>query len=325
MNRRSILATALATLAIGTLPITGSAQTSYPDRSVKIVVGFPAGSSTDVAARAVAQKLSALTSRQFVVENKPGASSNIAAEQVARATPDGYTLFVGTIANTINPSFLGNLPFDFIKDFAPIGMIGSVPNLLVVHPSLKVSTFAELVSAAKSRPGEIAYASSGNGTAPHLSGELFASKAGIKLLHVPYRGSSAAVTDLLAGQVPMMFSPASTVLPHIRSGKLRALATTSAKRSTMAPDLPTVAELGLARFETSVWFGLVAPAAVPTDIVNKLSGLLNAALDSSEIQAQFSAQAIDVVKAGPDEFSRHIRSETEKWAAVVQGAGIKPK
>ncbi|MCM5571769.1 tripartite tricarboxylate transporter substrate binding protein [Burkholderiaceae bacterium FT117] len=325
MKTRSIIAAGLISLGMAGLQCAASAQGSYPERPVRIVVGFPAGASTDVAARAVAQKMSDIAGQQFVVENRPGASSNIATEQVARAPADGYTLLVGTIANTINPSFQASLPFDFTKDFAPVGMIGSVPNFLVVHPSMKASSMAELIAEAKSRPGQITYASSGNGTAPHLSGELFASMAGIKLVHVPYRGSSPAVTDLLAGQVQAMFSPASTVLPHIRSGKLRALATTGASRSAAAPDLATVSELGLAGFETSVWFGLVAPANTPADVVRRLSELLGAALDDPQIRQQFAAQAIDTVKAGPGDFSRYIASETRKWAQVVKDAGIKPQ
>lgn len=322
MKRREWLAAGCA-LAASASPMASMAQGAFPLRPVKVVVGFPAGSSTDVAARAVAQRMGDALGQPFVVDNRPGASSNIAAKAVAVAPADGYTLFVGTVANTINVTFQPATSVDLLKDFAPVAMIGSVPNLLVVHPSLNVDSMEQLIRAAKAQPGKIAYASSGNGTSPHLSGELFCMMAGIKMLHVPYKGSSPAVTDLLAGQVGAIFSPASTVLPHIRAGKLKALASTGARRTAAAPDLPTVAELGLAGFETSVWFGIMTPAGAPADVVEKLRAATLAALQAPDLQSQFAAQGIDVVRAGPQEFAALIRSETDKWAKVIQTAGVK--
>ena len=324
MNRRQCL-TVLSVAMAAALPAVAWAQGNYPSRPVKMVVGFPAGSAADVATRAVAEALARRLGQPFVVDNKPGAASNIAAKAVASSAADGYTLFVGTIANTINAAFPNSTSPDLAKDFAPVTLIGSVPNVLVVHPSLGVSSVEELIRAAKAKPGQITFASSGNGTSPHLSGELFSVMAGINMLHVPYRGSTPAVTDLLGGQVQVMFSPASTVLQHIRAGKLKALASTSAKRTAIAPDLPTIDELGLKGFETSVWVGFVAPAGTPTDVLAKIQTATHGALDSPDVQALFRAQGIEVLKSSPDEFARYIRSETSKWAKVIQTTGIKPE
>jgi tripartite-type tricarboxylate transporter receptor subunit TctC len=324
MNRRQCLAAvSLATGAVISFAAWG--QVTYPSRPVKVVVGFSAGSATDIAARAVSEALAHRLGQPFIVDNRPGAASNIAAKAVATSLPDGYTLFVGTIANTINAAFPNATSPDLAKDFVPVTMIGSVPNILAVNPSLGVTSVDQLIREAKAKPGRIAFASSGNGTSPHLSGELFSSMAGIKMLHVPYRGSTPAVTDLLGGQVQVMFSPASTVLAHIRAGKLKALATTGAKRTAIAPDLPTVDELGLKGFETSVWFGFLVPVGTPTDVVAKLQIATQAALDQPDVQNLFRAQGIEVVKSTSDEFTRYIRSETSKWAKVIQTAGIKPE
>ena len=323
MNRRECLAT--LSMAASAVAPGAWAQATYPSRPVKIVVGFPAGSATDIAARAVGDALGRRLGQAFVVDNRPGAASNVAAKTVTLAASDGYTVFVGTVANTINAGFPNNTSPDLAKDFVPVTMIGNVPNLLVVNPSLGVGSVNELIQAAKARPGQIAYASSGNGTSPHLSGELFCSMAGISMLHVPYRGSTPAVTDLLGGQVQVMFSPASSVLAHIRSGRLKALASTGAKRTAIAPELPTIDELGLKGFETSVWFGLLLPPGAAPEIVARLHGATQAVLDSPEVQEPFRAQGIEVLKSSPEQFTRHIRSETAKWAKVIQAAGIKPE
>jgi len=312
-------------LALGAIFTTAAwADASYPSRPVKVMVGFPPGSATDVAARGVCEAMARHLGQPCVVENKSGAASNIAAKAVAGSPADGYTLFVGTSANAINAAFPQSASVDLAKDFVPITMIGSVPNVLVAHPSFGVASVNDLIRVAKAKPGGITYASSGNGTSPHLSGELFSSMAGVKMLHVPYRGSTPAVTDLLAGQVQIMFSPASSVLQHIRAGKLKALATTSTRRTTIAPELPTLDELGLKGFETAVWFGLVAPAGTPPAITAKIRVAAHAALDTPEVQALFSAQGIDIVKTDAAEFAHHVGSETTKWSKVIQAAGIKP-
>jgi len=322
MNRRRWLVVVCLALAAGSSP-SAWCNENYPSRPVKVLVGFPAGSATDVATRVVAESMRRRLGQPLIVDNRPGAASDIATKVAASSSPDGYTLFVATIANAINYAFPNSTSVDLAKEFVPVSMIGSVPNILVVHPSLNVSSVEELIVAAKANPGKITYASSGNGTSPHLSGELFSSMAGVKMLHVPYRGSTPAVTDLLAGHVQVMFAPASSVLPYIRTGKLKPLAVTSAKRTSIAADLPTIDELGLKGFETSVWFGFVAPPGTPAEVVAKLKAATDAALDSPDVQTQLRGQGIDVVKATPEEFARYIRSETGKWAKVIQAAGIK--
>jgi tripartite-type tricarboxylate transporter receptor subunit TctC len=298
------------------------AEAAYPSKPLRVIVGFTAGSSTDVATRVVAQRLGELLGQQVIVENRPGAASNIATEFVARAPNDGYTLLCGTIANTINTTLYPDQAVRF-EDLTPIALMGSLPNILVVQPALGVTTVGELIALAKARPDGIAYGSSGSGTAPHLSGELFNLLAGVKLLHVPYKGSSQAVTDLLGGQIQVMFSPAPTVLPHIRAGKLTALATTGARRTAVAPDLPTLTEAGLTGFDTGVWLGLLAPPGTSRAIVDRLAAAIGQALDTPAVKERFAAQAIDVLGGGPEEFAGYIRSETEKWAKVIEMSGAK--
>jgi tripartite-type tricarboxylate transporter receptor subunit TctC len=324
MKRRQLLASATALLGAG-LPLVCAAQAPYPASPVKVLVGFPPGTAADMAARAVTESMGRRLGQPFVVDNRSGAASNIAAKAVATAVPDGYTLFVSTIANTINAAFPNSQSVDPLKDFVPITMIGNVPNVLVVHPSVPAGSVADLIRLAKAKPGNMSYASSGIGTSPHLSGELFAMMTGAKVVHVPYRGSTPAVTDLLGGQVQFMFAPASSVLPHVKAGKLKALAVTSAKRSAVAPDLPTMDEAGLKGFETSVWVGLVAPAGTPPEIATRLRAVAHAAIDSPEVQATYKMQGIDPIKTSQDEFDRYMRSEAARWGRLIRTAGIKPE
>lgn len=323
MKRRNLIALLLA--AAAAVPATCLAQAAYPANPVKVLVGFPPGTAADLAARAVTEAMARRLGQPFVVENRPGAASNIAAKSLASAPPDGYTIFVSTIANTINAAFPGSTFVDPLKEFQPITLIGNVPNVLVVHPSVQANSVQDLLRLAKATPGQLAYASSGVGTSPHLSGELFASETGAKLTHVPYRGSTPAVTDLLGGQVQFMFAPASSVMQHVRAGKLRALAVTSAKRTAIAPDLPTMEEAGLKGFETSVWVGLVAPPKTPADVMTRLRSAAHAALDSPEVQAHYRTSGIDAVKTSQDEFTHHMRSEAARWGRLIQAAGIKPE
>jgi len=257
------------------------------------------------------------------VDNRPGAASNIAAELSAKAPPDGYTLFIGTVANTINATLYPKLPFDFARDFAPVALTTAAPNVLVVHPSVPAKSVKELVALAKGRPGQLNFASSGTGTAPHLSGELFKALAGVNLVHIPYKGSPPAVTDLMAGEVALMFSPSSTVLPHVKSGRLRALAVTTASRLPSLPDLPTVAESGLKGYETITWFGFVAPAKTPPAVVTRLNAEIVKVLALPDVRNQFRIQGIEVLGGTPEQFASTIRDEIAKWAKVIRLSGAK--
>lgn len=324
MKRRQLLALVQTIFGV-TLSEVSFAQSAYPSSPVKVLVGFPPGTATDLAVRAVSESMAQGLGQPFVVENRPGAASNIAAKAVTASAQDGYTLFAVTIANTINASFPGSSAVDPHKDFLPLTLIGNVANVLVVHPSVSANNVDELVRLSKSRSQPMTYASSGIGTSPHLSGELFAQMTGARFNHVPYRGSTPAVTDLLGGHVQLMFSPASSVLQHVRSGKLKALAVTTSKRTTIAPELPTLDELGLKGFDTSVWFGLVAPVGLQSDVAGKLRAAAHAALDTPAVQAIYKAHGIDAIKTTQDEFARFLRNESERWSKVIQTAGIKPE
>jgi tripartite-type tricarboxylate transporter receptor subunit TctC len=295
----------------------------YPARPVRIIVGFIPGSSADITARVLGQHMGQILGQQFVVENKSGAGSSLAAEYVARAPKDGYTLFLGSSANITNAAINPNLAFDMAKDFAPIALVTTAAVILVVHPATGVGSVRELIALAKTKPGEVLYASTGVGTAPHLSGELFAMRAGIKLVHVPYQGSPQAVTDLLAGRTAMMFSPASAVVAQVETGKLKALASAAAKRPSIAPDLPTMAEAGMPDFDTSIWFGLMAPAGTPREIVDKLARAAGEALKSKELLASLHPQGFDALSGGPEDFARTIQTEIRRWGEVAQAAGLK--
>lgn len=301
------------------------AQEPYPSRPVRLIVGLGAGSSTDVAARIVGQKMGQALGQAFVVENRPGAGGNLATGFAAHAPADGYTLLFGSAATTVNVTLSPNAGFDFVKDLTPIALLAAVPNILVVHPSLGVKSVDELIAKVRSRPNEIVYASSGIGTSPHLSAELFSMMAGLKMVHAPYKGSSQAMTDLLAGRTSVMFVPAPTALPQLKSGNLIALASTQLKRASAAPDLATMDELGLKGFDTGVWFGLFAPAGTPKTIIDQLARAANAAVRSDEVRTAFAPQGIDIIGSTSEEFSVYVKSEIAKWAKVVDAAGLKPQ
>jgi tripartite-type tricarboxylate transporter receptor subunit TctC len=301
-----------------------SAQT-YPERPVRIVVGFPAGAAGDLVSRALAAHLSSALGQQFIVENRPGASSNIATEYAARAPKDGYTLFLGTVANVVNAAVSSNLSFDFGKDFAPIALIATVPTVLVVHPSTGVNSVSELIALAKSKPGQLNYASSGVATTPHLAGALMNVRAGVQLVHVPYQGSSPAVTDLLAGRTQIMFSAVSVVLPHIKAGSLKALAWAAPKRSAVLPDIPTVAEVGLPELDASIWFGLMAPAGTPGDIRDRLARTVNDGLKSDALRGALDKMGYEPLGGTPDDFTRYVAAELKKWTEAAEAAGAVKK
>jgi tripartite-type tricarboxylate transporter receptor subunit TctC len=317
------LAAAIIMLGLTAMAATPAQAQDYPSRPVRLIVGFTPGSAADITARVLAKRMSELLGQQVVVENKPGAGSNLAADYVSHAAKDGYTLLLGTSANLTNAVISPNLGFDFVKDFAPIALATTVPVILVVNPSLGVDSVAELIALAKSKPGQLLYASTGVGAAPHLSGELFNVRAGIQTVHVPYQGSPQAVADLLAGRVSMMFSPASAVMPHVQAGKLKALASASSKRAGIAPDLPTVAEAGVPDFDTSIWFGLMAPAGTPRLVIERLESAVNDAIKSDEAVASLKAQGFDRLGGTPDDFARTIATDIVRWTAAANAAGLK--
>jgi tripartite-type tricarboxylate transporter receptor subunit TctC len=292
----------------------------YPTRPVRMVVGFPAGGPTDVLARLVGQRLSERLGQQFVVENKPGAGSNIATESVVNAAPDGYTVLVCASANTINTTLYKRLSFDFARDLAPIAGLARVPNALLVHPSVPARSVAEFIAYAKSNPGKIDMASSGNGTTPHLGGELFKAMAGVDLVHVPYRGSAPAVTALIGGQVQVWFGDVPTAISHIRSGAIRALAVTTPTRTEILPDLPPIADT-VPGYDASAWFGFVAPKGTPGEVIDKLNREINAALADEKIKARIAELGSTPIIVSPAEFGAFIASETRKWAKAVALSG----
>jgi tripartite-type tricarboxylate transporter receptor subunit TctC len=301
--------------------LSANAQT-YPDKPIKMVVPFPAGGTTDVLARVIAQELTKAWGQQVVIENRGGAGGNIGSDAVAKSEPDGYTLLMGTVGtHGINVSLYKKMPYDAVKDFQPITLVAGVPNLLVVNPSVPVKSVKELIDYAKANPGKLTFASAGNGTSIHLSGELFKTLTGVEMTHVPYKGSAPAVTDLLGGQVNLMFDNMPSSLPHVKADKLRALAVTTAKRSSAAPDVPTVAEAGVPGYEATSWFGILAPAGTPKPIVTKLNKEIVRILNDPEIAKQMTARGAEPVGNTPEEFAAHIKAEIEKWRKVVKASG----
>jgi tripartite-type tricarboxylate transporter receptor subunit TctC len=295
----------------------------YPTRPVRIIVGFGPGSAGDTSARLVGQKLGQILGQQFVVEARPGNGSNIAAEFVARAPKDGYTLLLGNIANTVSAALATSPSFDFAKDLAPVALVTAVPTLLSAHPSVGATNIKDLIALAKAKPEQIFYGSSGVGTAAHLAGELINVMAGVKLVHVPYPGSAQALTDLLAGRIQLMFGAASTAMPHVEDGKLIAMGMAQRQRAAMAPKVPTLSEQGLQDFDAPLWFGLMAPAGTPRTIIDKLARATNESLKSEDVSAPLRAQGIDLTGGSPEEFARYIADDISKWTTVAKAAGLR--
>ena len=309
------LAVLLAAFAILAQPARAD---DYPTRPVRLIVGFAAGSSGDVIARIVAHKLSELLKQNVVVEDKPGASSMVATDYVARSAKDGYTLMFATIATTINMTLLaGNAP-NVEKDMTPIALVGSIPNILVVDPKLGVSDVKGLIALAKQKPDELLYGASGLGSGPHLATELFKQMAGVKMTGVLYPGSGQTAVDLIAGRIQVMFAPAPTVLGLIKDGRVKPLATTEAKRSSIAPDLPTIAEAGLPGYAAGLWFGILGPGGLPKPVIDKLSEATNAALKDPTVLQGLQSQGLNAAGGSPEDFARFIKSETERWARVIK-------
>lgn len=303
--------------------IGGASALEYPTKPVRWIVGYPAGGSTDILARLMGQWLSARLGQQFVVENRPGAGNNIATEQAVRAAPDGYTLLLVNPANAINATLYEKLSFNFVRDIAPVVGLIRVPNVMEVNPSVSAKTVPEFIAYAKANPGKINLASSGNGTSIHMSGELFKMMTGLKMQHVPYRGSAPMLTDLIAGQVQVTFDNMPSSIEHIRAGRLRALAVTTAMRSHALPDIPVVADF-VPGYEASAWFGVGVPRGTPAEIIDKLNKEINAAIADPAIKARLADMGGMLINGTPEEFGKIVVEETEKWAKVVKFSGAKP-
>ena len=300
------------------------AQT-YPSKPIRLVVPSSPGGGTDIVGRVLAQKLGELLGQSVVVENRAGAGTMIGNEVVAKSVPDGYTLLMGVSTLAIIPSMYKTVRYDALKDYAPISQAVSVPNVLVIHPSLPARTVKELIGLGKARRGELVSGSAGAGTSPHLSLELFKTLAGIDIVHVPYKGSGQAIIGLISGETGLLFPSLPTAVPHIKSGKVRALGVTTAVRSQALPELPTIAEAGLPGYEATQWFGVLAPAGTPRPIIDRLHQEVSAALRSPDVKQHLSGEGAEVVASTPEQFASYLRSETTKWAKVIKAAGIPPQ
>jgi tripartite-type tricarboxylate transporter receptor subunit TctC len=301
----------------------GALAQTYPDHPVRVVVPFPAAGGTDILARLLLQRMAERLGANFVIDNRAGAGGTIGTEIVAKAAPDGYTILVASSSHTINPSVYKKIGYDPARDFAPVTLIASGPGLLVVHPSVPAKNVKELIALAKSKPGQLIYASAGNGTPPHLAAELFKSMAGVDLVHIPYKGNVPAFVDLLTGAVSLSFPTITSGLPQVRSGKLRALGVTSKQRSTVVPDVPTIAESGLPGYEATTWYGMLAPAKTRMPVITKLHDQMVEVLKLPDIREKLLAQGLEPVGNRPDEFGAIISTELVKWSKVVAAAGVK--
>jgi tripartite-type tricarboxylate transporter receptor subunit TctC len=294
---------------------------SYPAKPVRIVVPYPPGGPTDIVARLAGSKLEERFKQPFIIDNKPGAGGNVGAEIVARAAPDGYSLVVGTTAHAINPSIFKQMSYDLLRDLTPVALLTKVPLVLVVHPSVPAKTVEEFIAHAKKSDGALAYASSGNGQSTHLAAELFKSMTGVKMTHVPYKGSAPALVDVAGGQVAAMFDTMLSAMPQVKAGRLRALAVTSERRSAAAPDLPTIAESGVAGYEATAWNGLLAPAGTPPGIVEQLNKAVNELLAKQDVAQRLAADGAEPGTGTVAEFDKFIRAELDKWARAVKSSG----
>jgi tripartite-type tricarboxylate transporter receptor subunit TctC len=321
LSRRKLLRIAGAAVTLPALPRLARAQ-AYPSRPIRLILGFAAGGSADIVARLIAQHVADKIGQPVIVENRTGASSNLAGEAVARSAPDGYTLFLVTTVNAINATFFDNLKFDLKQDFAPVSGVTRVPNVLNVNPSVPANNVAEFIAYAKANPGKLNMASTGNGTSIHLAGELFQSMTGTKLVHVPYRSPPQAMTDLLAGQVQVMFDVMTQGLQHIKDGRLRALGITTATRSPALPDVPPIADT-VPGYEASSWSGICAPAGTPAEIVDMLNNQIQAAMADPAIKTRLAGLGSTAITGSPDEFTRFLADETDKWGKVVRAANVK--
>ena len=322
LSRRGLLGLLFSALVSVCTP-QALAQASYPNKPIRFIVPYPAGGGTDIVARLLAQKMTQSMGQPVLVENKPGASTLIGTEMLAKAAPDGYTLGLITDSHAINPSFFPKLPFDSVKDFSPVSQLVFVPLVMVAHPSLNVKTLPELIAAAKAKPGKINYASIGNGTPHNLSMEWVKSLAGIDMTHVPYKGVAPALTDLVAGQVDVMFTGSSSALPYVKAGRLNALAVSSAKRLDSFPDTPSVAEAALSEFDFMTWYGSAVPAGTPKEITQRLSREIGLALSQPDVKERLASLGVVGAPSSPDEFAAFMRKETAALARLVKLTGVK--
>lgn len=315
---RAVALTGLVLCAVG-----AQAADPYPNKPIKWIVPFPPGGAMDSMARTLGEKLSTSMKQPVIVENRPGAGGTIGSNLVAKAAPDGQTIMIVSIGQAVNPSIYPKLPYDSVKDFEPVSLVGIVPNILVAHPSVKANNVKELIALAKAQPGKITYASAGNGTTVHLAAELFNSMAGVDLMHVPYKGSAPAVTDLMGGQVDIMFDSLSSAKPYVEAGKLKALAVTTAKRAKAFPNVPTVAESGLPGYELSGWYAVFVPAKTPKPVVDRLHAELVKALKQDDVRARFALIGADPVGSSPQELAATLKTETARWEKIVRERNIK--
>ncbi len=327
MNIKKIAVYAMMTASaglFGTQLVLAQSPVNYPVKPIRLVVPFTPGGSTDILARAIGLELTKAWGQPVVIENVPGAGGSIGADKVAKAPADGYTLLMGHIGTlAVNPSLYPNLPYDPVKNFAPVAWVARVPNVLVVHPSVKATTVQELVALAKSKPGQLNYGSGGNGSAANLATEYFKMQTDTSLLHIPYRGTAPAVTDLVGGQIQVLFTGAPAVMGQIKSGQVRALAVSSPKRMDALPDLPTVADAGYKNFEADQWYGVVAPAGTPKDIVAKLNSQINQSLNSAELKTRLNNEGAVATPNTPEVFGSLIQSEIARWKPVIQSGRVK--
>ena len=310
----------LSIVALAGIPF---AQAQYPGKPVRLIVPFPPGGGTDTLARIVGQKLGETLGQQVIIDNRPGAGTNIGAEIAARSAPDGYTVLMGNISHAINVTLYSKLSYDLAKDFAPVSLLASTPNILVVHPSVPVKSVKELVALAKARPGQLDYASSGSGSSAHLAGELFLNMTGVKMTHVPYKGGGPAVIALVGGQCSVGFATTPSVVAHVKSGKMRGLAVTSAQRSPSTPELPTLNEAGVKGYEAGTWYGFLVPTGTSKEIIARLHAESIKLLKQSDVRQRLDNAGFEAIGNTPEEFGAYIRSEIEKWGKVVRTAGVR--
>jgi tripartite-type tricarboxylate transporter receptor subunit TctC len=313
----------LLPLLLCTVMSNAFAQAQYPAKPIRFILPFPPGGGTDTLGRMIAQKLGETLGQQVVSDNRPGGGANLGAEIAAKSPPDGYTIFMGNVAHTINVSLYPKLNYDLVKDFAPVSILASTPNILVVHPSLPVKSVKELIALTKSRPGQLDFASAGSGSSSHLAGELFNNMGGVKLTHIPYKGGGPAVVALISGQVPVGFATTPSVMPHVTSGRVRGLAVTGDRRLSLAPDLPTISEAGIKGYEASTWYGLLVPAATPMDIINRLHATTVKILALDDLKKRLESSGFQGIGSTPQEYAAYTNSEIAKWAKVIKAAGIR--